>query len=366
MAKQRKHEPPPADPQVLDGGTAMIRVETLRKFPEVVTRLGGNPRDLLAKVQIDAGVLKNRHAVVPHRSIVQLLERAAHELRCPDFGMRLAIAQGGLKVLGPLEFAMRNSRSLREAFHYYTQHRHVYSTASHADFAPSPLPGTVFLRVQVLLARLPAHPQTVERSLVLAHHAVLDITRGQVRPREVWVMHEPLSPLATYQEYFGTDVRFGQSMNGLFFKDSDLDLSIPNVDSQLYELTADFIANRFPSPDSVLSTRVRTIVERLLLEGDCTNSSVGSMLGMHPRTLQRRLRSEGESFESIKDSVRRDLALKYLKQSTIPLIRVAKMLGYSETSALSRSCYRWFSVSPRQLRSGVAPVPANDKRTESA
>jgi AraC-like DNA-binding protein len=51
--------------------------------------------------------------------------------------------------------------------------------------------------------------------------------------------------------------------------------------------------------------------------------------------------------------VRREIALRYLKDPSIPLIRVARMLGYSETSALSRSCYRWFSASPRQVRDNL-------------
>ncbi len=74
--------------------------------------------------------------------------------------------------------------------------------------------------------------------------------------------------------------------------DSDLDMAIPNIDAQLYELSTDFIENRFPSASAPLSTRVRTIIERLLIKGDCSYGSVSSTLGMHPRTLQRRLRSE--------------------------------------------------------------------------
>ena len=77
---------------------------------------------------------------------------------------------------------------------------------------------------------------------------------------------------------------------------------------------------------------------------------VASVVGLHPRTLQRRLREEGTTFEEIKDGVRRDVALRCLRQRHIPLIRVAEILGYSETSVLSRSCYRWFARSPRQLR----------------
>jgi AraC-like DNA-binding protein len=366
MADGRKPQNAIPDTGTNEGGTAMVRVDALRKFPEVVTRLGGDPLALLAKVQIDPAVLNNRHAVIPYRSLVYLLERAAVELACPDFGMRLAFAQGGIKVLGPLEFAMRNSRTLREAFRYCAAHPQVYSTGSTMRFEDRDAADALFMRYEILVARLPNHPQMVERALLLTQNTALDISNGETRAYEVWFTHEPLSSLSVYSEYFRATVRFGQDVSGLFFTHRDLDAPIANADSQIYELTTDFIEHRFPSADSILSTRVRTIVERLLLEGDCTYNSVAMMLGMHPRTLQRRLRTEGESFESIKDGVRRDIALRYLQNSPMPLIRIAKMLGYSETSALSRSCYRWFSASPRQLRAGAVAIPRDYRTKESA
>lgn len=106
----------------------------------------------------------------------------------------------------------------------------------------------------------------------------------------------------------------------------------------------------FPSASLSLTTRVRINAARLLTEGKCTHRCVAFSLGLHPRTLQRKLRKEGESFESIKDSVRRDVALRYLQQKHVPLLRVAEILGYSEASVLSRSCHRWFAASPRELR----------------
>ncbi|AXQ28559.1 AraC family transcriptional regulator [Solimonas sp. K1W22B-7] len=339
-----------------DEAHALVRVDALRKFGEVVTGLGGNPAALLSKANIDPGVLDNRHALIPYRTLVQLLERAADELDCPDFGMRLAAAQDGLKVLGPLEFAMRNSRTLREAFHYCTQHLQVYSTASQMHAQPGPADSELFFHFEILLPKLSGHCQAIERALLLAQHVALHVTGGQTRAREVWFMHEPLSPPSGYLDYFGSPVRFGQAMDGLLFAEPDLDTPVPDADPQLYELASDFISSRFPAKDSLLSARMRGIVERLLLDGGCSYDGVASMLGMHPRTLQRRLKAEGESFEAIKDGVRRDIALRYLRQSSVPLIQVARMLGYAETSALSRSCYRWFSASPRQLRHGAANV----------
>jgi AraC-like DNA-binding protein len=108
-----------------------------------------------------------------------------------------------------------------------------------------------------------------------------------------------------------------------------------------------------PAAAPTLSARVRMIIGRLLVEGNGTYKSVASALGLHPRTLQRRLRQEGESFEAIKDSVRREIALRYLQQPHVSLVRVTEILGYSETSVLSRSCHRWFSASPRRLRNDL-------------
>jgi AraC-like DNA-binding protein len=331
----------------------MVCVDSLYKFPELVAQLGGNSNALLCEAQIDPASLNNRYAVIPHRTYVRLLERAAVDLACPDFGMRLTTAQGGVKILGPLGYVMRNSRTLREAFRYCVEYVQGYSTAVQMGFEDPGLAGFVFVRVEIHPAGLPKHPQRSERALLSTQHSALNISGGQVRAREVWFTHEPVSPLSTYREYFGTEVRFGQAMNGLLFADSDLDTPTPKADREVYELATSFIEQRFPATDADFTPRIRTIVERMLFEGSCTHSGVASMLGIHPRALQRRLRAEGESFEAIKDGVRRQIALRYLKDASIPLIRVAKMLGYSETSALSRSCYRWFSASPRQVRGSL-------------
>lgn len=332
------------------GGTAMLRADALRNFAELVGALGGDAHALLAKAQINPAISSNGHAVISFRAFVHLLERAAADLACPDFGLRLAAAQAGAKVLGPLEIVMRNSATLREAFRYCAEHIQAYSTATRIGIREDRARRSVFLHFETLVAKLPQHPQVLEHALRLTQHSALELSRGQVRPREVWLEHAPLSPRETYRAHFGVDIRFGQPMNGLVFAQRDFDLPIPDRDPQLFELVSDFIEQRFPAREPGLGTRVRAIVERSLIAGSCTHVGVAAVLGMQPRTLQRRLRAEGSSFEAIKDEVRRRVALRYLKQPDIPLIRVAELLGYSSTSVLSRSCHRWYSASPRELR----------------
>jgi AraC-like DNA-binding protein len=341
------------DSKAFNAGAAIVRVDALRKFHEIVADLGGDARQLLAEAQIDSDILNNRHAVIPYRSLVILLEAAASSLRCADFGMRLAKAQGGVKVLGPLEYAMRNSPTVREAFRYCAKYIQVYGTASQLRSKPGFVPDALFFHLRMLVSRLPAQPQNIERVLLLTQDIALTISHEKVRANEVWLTHAPVSHPDRYRDYFGAEVRFGQSMNGIFFSEHDLDLPIPSVDEQVYEISTAFIQKNFPLNRGVLTTRVRASVERLLSHRTLSLGAVASLLGLRCRTLQRHLRAEGESLESIQDSVRRDVALRYLKHSTLPLYRIARLLGYADTSILSRSCQRWFSLSATEIRVGA-------------
>jgi AraC-like DNA-binding protein len=333
-----------------DTSASVVRIDALRSFRKVVEGLGGDTDALLAKSQIDSAVLENRHAVVSYRMLVHLLERAAIELKCPDFGMRLAAEQSGAKVLGPLQVVMANSNTLGDAFRYCASHLQAYSSACQICIERDPANRRSFIRFEVLLSRLPYQRQVAEQALLLTQHAAVDLTKGHAQAREIWFSHAPLLSRSTYRNCFGAVVRFSAPCNAIFFSDADFDCAISEPDPQLYEIATSYIESRFPMVRLTMSTRVRAIIARRLADDDCTSDQVASALGLHPRTLQRRLREEGECFESLKDSVRRDIALRYLIQPDLPLTRVAELLGYSEASVLSRSCARWFSASPKQLR----------------
>lgn len=341
----------------LDG---VVRVEALRLYSEAVRELGGDPENLLAKAHIEEAALTQADAVISYRSMIHLLERSAAELDCPDFGLRLAARQGGIAVLGPLAIAMRNSSTVGEAYRYCAGHLQVYSPVVHIQIEDDRVNGRHFMRFEILLSRVPHQRQAVENALALTHHAVLTLSHGSFGAREVWFTHERLLPLARYQQFFGGPVHFGKPFNAVFFNSRDFAQPITDQNPQLYELASTYIDTQFPSASQHLSTRVHALATRLLTQGSCTHVEVAARLNMHPRTLQRRLREEGTRFEDIKDEVRRDAAARYLSQSSIPLTRVAALLGYSEPSVLTRSCQRWFSSSPKQIReraiAGSAPA----------
>jgi AraC-like DNA-binding protein len=340
------------DRQGENGGGDIVRVDVLRNFPAVVQQLGGDPRALLAKVRIDPETLNQRHAVLPYRAFVRLLELAALELNCPGFGMRLATVQEGPRILGPLEVAMRHSPTLRAAYDYSAAHMQVFSTAVQFHVEEDPVRGTAYFHFTFRMPEAQQCPQAIEHALMMINLTMLDLSDGKVRAQEIWCTHDPISPLAAYEGYFGAPVKFGQPGNGVFLPLAALDYEIPGCNPLLYELADTYIEQHYPRDELELSARVGAIIEQLLQEGRCSHNEVAAALGMHPRTLQRRLKAIGESFEGIRDAARRDIAYRALKHSDLPLVRITQMLGYSDASMLTRSCYRWFNASPRQIRAG--------------
>jgi len=66
---------------------SLVRTEGLRGYWELVTELGGDAHALLA------AALEDPENFVPYTAVKRLLEKTAHSLDCPDFGLRLSRRQ---------------------------------------------------------------------------------------------------------------------------------------------------------------------------------------------------------------------------------------------------------------------------------
>lgn len=334
-----------------DAAFERVYAGILRFFPELVMQLGGDPQSLLQRVGIDSSSLSQGESQVGYRSIVNLLELAAEELQCPDFGMRLAMLQRGGAVLGPMGAVMKNSNTFGDALRYVANHCHAHSLAARVRLEPDPVSGKMFVGHEILADRLPNKRQIIEQILLLGHLNAMEITGGQARVREVHFRYQRLASRTTYRRYFGCDIRFDQQADGVVFHERDLLCPIVGRDAQTYEKATAFVDTNFSRITPPLRARVRGIILQFIETDSCSKERVAAELHMHPRTLLRRLKAEGKRFEEIKDEVRRDMALGYLQGTDLPLRRVAEKIGYAEHSVLTRSCSRWFAATPRELRS---------------
>lgn len=342
---------PPAAPHV-DSATAFDRVHAriLRYFPELAAELGGDAAPLMRQVGIAAETIDAAgRSGAGYRQMAALLELAATDLRCADFGMRLARRQSG-DMFGPLGLVMKNSQTLGDALDYVSRHSYAHSLAARVWLKRSHSGNAVFVGHDILLDRLPDRSQAMEQLLLIGHLTAMAITGGQARVRSVHFRHLPVSPLKTYRRYFGCEVRFGRNEDGVVFSERDLACPVVRADAQAYASATAFIDTEFAQRRPPLHAQARGVIMQWLATGDCTNQRIAAELNLHPRTLHRRLRTEGTSFLQIKDEVRRDAMLYYSRQTRLDFARISERLGFAEQSVLTRHCQRWFSTTPTAVR----------------
>jgi AraC-like DNA-binding protein len=337
----------------------VVHAPVLRFFPALVREMGGDPRLLMRESGIRSPKkLSDGRSSATYRQMIDLIERAATELRCPDFGMRLATVQSESGISGPLGLVMKSSRTFGDALDYVSKHTYAHSLAARVWLKRFPARKVVFVGHDILLDRMPNKSQAMEQLMLLGHLTALDITGRRARVRKVHFRHQPVSPLKTYRRYFGCTVRFGQSEDGVIFSDSDLACPISQADSQLYQAATSFINARFTRNRPPLHAQARGVIMQLLGTEHCTNDRTATALNLHPRTLRRHLREERTSFQQIKDEVRRDALLYYIRHTNLDFASVSERLGFAEQAVLTRTCHRWFSASPTELRSQAHRISA--------
>ena len=349
----------PSQARQAEGGQVfdVVHARMLQFFPDLVEALGGDPMQLMDKVGIECSDRAAPIADVTYRQVLVLLEAAATELRCPDFGMRLATLQSG-RVFGPLGSVMMSSRTFGEALDYVSSHSAAHCLAARIWLRRWPEHAAVFVGHDILLDHAPLKSQAMEQILLVGHLAANEITGGGARARKVYFRHQPVSSLKTYRRYFGCEVLFGQQVDGVVYSERDLAAPIATRDASYYEAAISFVDSKFSRRHPPVHAQVRGVVMQFLGTKLCRSDRVASELALHRHTLARRLRAEGTSFQRVKDEVRRDLMIYYLQATDLDFGPISERLGFAEQSVMTRSCNQWFSASPTKLRvTAQRPAP---------
>jgi AraC-like DNA-binding protein len=333
---------------------ALVRAATLRGWTSLVRELGGDPAALLASAHLAADALEHEDALLPARSAMHLLEASAVELRCPDFGLRMAHAQDPT-ALGPLAPVLQNTPTVREMLETAVRYLFVHSPSLTLNLVPAAeeFPGHVAMRFDWVLDPRPPARQALDLSLATAHRLLGMVVRTGYRPRAVLLPHSPTAPLSCYVRFFGAEVRPERAHGALILDERLMDVPLGNVDETIRRIATSYLDTNYPPPGASTADLVRTALSRTI--GGTARASldeVARWLALHPRTLQRRLAEEGTSFDRLRDKELRKLAYQYLTESALPMAHVALALGFSEQSALTRVCRRWFGQTPTRVRRG--------------
>lgn len=99
-----------------------------------------------------------------------------------------------------------------------------------------------------------------------------------------------------------------------------------------------------------LAKRVQSVLTEALPGGASSVDAVARRLGTSKRSMQRRLKEEGTSFQKVLAITRADISTRYLSETDLSLPEISYLLGFSDTSSFFRAFYGWKGVTPGEFR----------------
>lgn len=197
---------------------------------------------------------------------------------------------------------------------------------------------------------------------VLVHELMLKLVHGIAS----WLIAEKIPPLKIscayaqpqhspdYLYFYPGTVVFEQTYTALYFDKKYLRMPIQQTKKQLnsflQQAPKDWIYVSFS--ESLLAHKIKDFLSKDAQTG-AKIDQVAAALHLSVRTLSRRLTAEGTSFQSIKDEVRRDLAIQYLTSGKQSLDILANQLGFEDSSSFSRAFRSWTGSPPSNYRQVV-------------
>lgn len=181
------------------------------------------------------------------------------------------------------------------------------------------------------------------------------------RPSEVWLPHDRRACSRRYEQFYGCPVRYEFGEAQLVLRNETLAIPMPAADPRLHAILrrhVELLLERLPSLSS--SEKLTRIDLRAAVQagsGALSLEATAARLEVSPRTLQRRLREEGTTFQRVLDDVRREFASRYLADDTQSISDIAFAVGFSDVSAFHRAFRRWTGRTPGEIRSGDAFEP---------
>lgn len=268
----------------------------------------------------------------------------------PDLPVQAGL-RGGPSIHGAMGIAAMTSENLAEALALFKTYmalrsqifvmnldpNHGNFSALTFDFLPPPSPVLEFL-AQAILASAFASTQALLGQTLRGGEIHFNFTAPQ--------NNQHFS-----QAFPGNRVLFGMPANAILIPSDLLKAPLISSDRQMHSLA-------LQQCQAMYEAQVRRGTASGFILGklrECQGKTIGlddmaQLMNLSTRTLLRRLKEEGTTYQQLLDheTSRKALALMNLPGSTVA--SVAEQLGYAEPVTFRRAFRRWFGVSPSEYK----------------
>ena len=316
----------------------------------IVAAAPQDANELLDSIGLDPHAPADPKRMIEDTVYYDLLERLAERMDVTDLPLRTG-ASMRCDDYGAVGLAWKAAPTLRGSYTRVTRYARLWTSVVEYELQPTE-GGTFFFLHRTGVRRLGLRLSN-EATLASAVAISREVSPNGFSPKHVYLKHSAPAETTAHTAYFNCPVTFGAENDALLLSDESLAQAtrlgdegitrflLSHLDAELATLQA---------TEDTLATRTRATIARALSEGVPKVEDIARSLGLSARSFHRRLAEEGQSYQTLTDNTRRELAEGMLAEDNHSLSEIAFLTGFSEQSAFTRAFKRWTGITPAQYR----------------
>lgn len=327
--------------------TTMIQVGLLSYFAATIEQYGGDSGKVISAAGLDPSMLEVADIFIPYSQYRELLVRAVEATGCERFGLFMA-KRLGPRSLGVVGFGMQQSATIGAAFESLAKFIHLHDQHGYLTLEAQ----GDFFRIGYVIDDLdkPGAAQAIDVSAALGNNMMKTLAGRDIQAVRYEFPYPQPADVTPYEFFNTQELMFNADSCGIVIDNTVLNIPVVRQDPHMANMLGEYLEALSCVTESSVAAKVELIVRDILSSGQCTLVLVAELLKVTPRTLQNTLQSENSGFHEIVEHVRKTQALHYLQTSPLDLTHIAQLLGYSDSTAFSRSFRRWYNETPSQWR----------------
>jgi AraC-like DNA-binding protein len=326
-----------------------VSVTIVRAVIEAAKAEGVDVDPILAEAGLSTAELAEDDLYVPAPAEERVWRATVERVQDPCFGTKAAqrLTIGSFREL---EYLARTSETLGEGLTRMVTYDHLIHGMDIFELSV----GESQARLRYLHPHGRDEPHAhaaTQFALAAVLHTARDATGRDWDPQLVKLAMPEPPDTSAMQAYYRAPLRFGDQHSELVLDTALLDLPMTAADPTLRSVLESYVhkaLDRIQGPTST-SALVRKTLGAARPLGSVSLDDVARKFDLTPRGLQRRLQSEGTSYQQLLDDVRREAAEFYVAQA-MSSAAIALMLGFSDVRSFRRAFKRWFEETPQQYR----------------
>jgi len=322
-----------------------IQVDQTLPFLERVQALDAPLGNWLDRVGLSECMFVQPDSILPTDRFVRLLELAAAEIG-PELGVEIA-HQSGVEQLGKFGRAIVYAGTLGHAMATASRYSRLVNSAESITLMPSPDGIRWRLSFDVDLGE--GLRQIEAFAVVATIRMIRRVVGSEWDPVKIRVHPKVAEVMKRYDDLARCHIEEAPGLTEITIQRYVMGRPQGVVGDAHYRQQ-----DLRDLEDLALPTRLEPLLRRLigglLPDGTPSLKMLADLVGIRPRTLQRRLSERETSLTALIDEVRCGRALGQIGENGTSVDQMARNCGYTDPTNFTRAFRRWTGCSPREYR----------------